>query len=394
MKILTLTLIFLLGAIRPARNGAASSNFPCIASRKLSIPHWWMMTPLRPCVTYRRRPCARGPLDPAAGACPGAFLTVLDAGKTLRFRLREGVNFSDGTPFTADTSSLRSNADGSELAFSRRGLVAAGRGRRARLSRWRVYRDHPFSRSAGGGVGLFDQIAILRDDLRSRKVPCWGHSTCPAAKPGIYLRLERIRITGRCSLAAGCRTWIRFSSISSRTATSSFCAPARRATPAFIPRFDQFDDLAREKPGWAKDAGPALENELLWFNMASSAPLPAHQKVWFSSRNFRLAVSHAIRRDDLCRVVYRGHAAPGIGPFPPANLFWFNRKLKPPAFDLELARRLLAEDSFRMDGRKLRGRSGNPVEFSIITNAGNKARERMASMIQQDLAAIGIQVTS
>jgi len=45
-----------------------------------------------------------------------------------------------------------------------------------------------------------------------------------------------------------------------------------------------------------------------------------------------------------------------------------------------------------MDGRKLRGRSGNPVEFSIITNAGNKARERMASMIQQDLAAIGIQV--
>src|ERR1051325_3316139 len=27
---------------------------------------------------------------------------VLDAGKTLRFQLREGVSFSDGTPFTAD----------------------------------------------------------------------------------------------------------------------------------------------------------------------------------------------------------------------------------------------------------------------------------------------------
>src|SRR5207244_8235016 len=36
---------------------------------------------------------------------------------------------------------------------------------------------------------------------------------------------------------------------------------------------------------------------------------------------------------------------------------------------------------------------GHPVEFSVITNAGNKSRERMAAMIQQDLAAIGIRLT-
>jgi peptide/nickel transport system substrate-binding protein len=33
------------------------------------------------------------------------------------------------------------------------------------------------------------------------------------------------------------------------------------------------------------------------------------------------------------------------------------------------------------------------VEFSIITNSGNKSRERMAAMIQQDLGAIGIRVS-
>jgi peptide/nickel transport system substrate-binding protein len=32
------------------------------------------------------------------------------------------------------------------------------------------------------------------------------------------------------------------------------------------------------------------------------------------------------------------------------------------------------------------------VEFSVITNAGNPARERMAAMLQQDLAAIGIRL--
>ena len=37
-------------------------------------------------------------------------------------------------------------------------------------------------------------------------------------------------------------------------------------------------------------------------------------------------------------------------------------------------------------------REGHPVEFSLITNSGNKARERMSAMIQQDLAAIGIKM--
>jgi peptide/nickel transport system substrate-binding protein len=33
------------------------------------------------------------------------------------------------------------------------------------------------------------------------------------------------------------------------------------------------------------------------------------------------------------------------------------------------------------------------VKFSIVTNSGNAARQKMAAMIQQDLAAIGVPVT-
>ncbi len=40
----------------------------------------------------------------------------------------------------------------------------------------------------------------------------------------------------------------------------------------------------------------------------------------------------------------------------------------------------------------MKDKDGNPVVFSIITNAGNKSRERMATMIQEDLQKIGIQV--
>ena len=35
---------------------------------------------------------------------------------------------------------------------------------------------------------------------------------------------------------------------------------------------------------------------------------------------------------------------------------------------------------------------GHPVKFSILTNAGNAARMKMATLIQQDLSALGMQV--
>ena len=47
---------------------------------------------------------------------------------------------------------------------------------------------------------------------------------------------------------------------------------------------------------------------------------------------------------------------------------------------------------FDMKDGKLIDRGGHAVEFSIVTNAGNRSRERMATMIQADLRAIGITV--
>jgi peptide/nickel transport system substrate-binding protein len=76
----------------------------------------------------------------------------------------------------------------------------------------------------------------------------------------------------------------------------------------------------------------------------------------------------------------------------PANRFWFNSKLQPHTFGANAALRLLYKDGFRMDGKTLRDPDGNAVEFSLITNSGNKERERMAAMIQQDLATVGMKV--
>jgi len=319
---------------------------------------------------------------------------VLEAGRAIRFQLRAGVTFSDGTPFTPDDvvytmevlmdPNLHSPV-GDSFRMEGGPVRASADGANAVILR--------FPAPLAGGVKLFDQMCILSRRSPLKEMAVLGPFHMREHKSGDYIRLERNpnywkTQTGRRlpyldSIRVDIQPnrdieFLRFQR--GELHLMSFLNP------------DQFQELSRTRPEQAKDAGASLENEFLWFNMAPLAPLPAYEKAWFQSRNFRVAVSHAIRRDDLCRVVYHGHAVSGIGPFPAANLFWFNRQLKPHAFDLPRARRLLAEDGFQVRDAVLRDREGHPVEFSLITNAGNKPREHMAAMIQQDLAALGIRL--
>jgi len=155
---------------------------------------------------------------------------------------------------------------------------------------------------------------------------------------------------------------------------------------------DLYDRLVTEAPGTAIDAGATTDMEFLWFNQAPQAPLAARVKEWFRSTAFRRAVSQAINRADLCRVVYRGHASPSAGPVSPSNKLWRNEKLTVEPFDPAGAAKRLESDGFKLQGGVLSDHGGNAVEFSIITNAGSKTRERMAVMIQNDLQTLGIKV--
>src|SRR5699024_627885 len=100
----------------------------------------------------------------------------------------------------------------------------------------------------------------------------------------------------------------------------------------------------------------------------------------------------AIKREDIARIVYRGHAHPAVGPISPANRVWFNARLKPIPCDIQAALISLGSEGFTLREGTLRDREGHAVEFSLITNAGNRPREAMAAVIQEDLRAIGVRV--
>ena len=156
---------------------------------------------------------------------------------------------------------------------------------------------------------------------------------------------------------------------------------------------DYFDLLARKSPALVRDLGPSLNTEQMWFNQAPGSPLPAWEKGWFQNQAFRLAVSHAINRADLARLAYQGHATPANSFVSPANVLWYNKGLASPQASLQDAKASLAKAGFRLSGNVLQDAGGHAVKFSILTNAGNAARKKMATLIQQDLLALGIQVS-
>jgi peptide/nickel transport system substrate-binding protein len=315
--------------------------------------------------------------------------TVENGGRTVRFRLREGVSFSDGTPFTAEDVAytmerLMDPALHSPTGDSFRSWEVPVKTE----VRGKCEVEIRFPEPVAGAVRLFDQVAIQSAHSPHREQASLGPFRVAEHKPGSYLLLTRNPNYWKTD--GGRRLpyldAVRLEILQNReTEALRFRQGQLEVITGLAP------DLFEQVPG-ARDIGPSLEGEQMWFNQVPGAEIPPYRKAWFASTKFRRAVSLSIRRVDLCRLAYHGHASPGVGPFSAANLFWFNHALQPHAFDLAAARRLLAEAGFRSDSRGLFDREGHPVEFSLITNSGNRSRERMAAMIQQDLAALGMKV--
>jgi peptide/nickel transport system substrate-binding protein len=315
--------------------------------------------------------------------------------KSIVFQLRQSVTFPDGSPFTSTDvvqtfQRLLDPALHAPIADSfktDKGVVQV-----SAKAKYTVVAEFPAP--TGGIERMFDQVAIVSAKAHQRPAPGLGPFLISGRTPGGGIVVKRNPAYWKHD--AGKIPLPRIDSIRLDIEQNRDLELLRfrRGEVQLIDKLtpDLYERLAAEVPGAAVDAGPTLESEFLWFNQAPQAPLPESKKVWFRSTAFRRAISKAIQRADLCRVVYRGHAIPAAGPVSPANKLWFKDGLLPEPFDPAASLKLLESDGFRMQAGSLRDKQGNAVEFSVITNGGNKARERMAAMIQQDLKTVGVRV--
>jgi peptide/nickel transport system substrate-binding protein len=163
---------------------------------------------------------------------------------------------------------------------------------------------------------------------------------------------------------------------------------------------ENFSVLSRQQRGYTMaDAGPGLEFNFLFFNLndpsEKTSPEMARKLKWFRDVRFRQAVSAAIDREAIVRLVYQGRGAPLWGPVTPGDRRWVDTTLPHPARSLERARALLKEAGFSWrtapDGApSLVDPDGRPVEFSILTSSSNADRLKMATLIQDDLKQLGM----
>ncbi|HTS50490.1 MAG TPA: ABC transporter substrate-binding protein [Bryobacteraceae bacterium] len=320
---------------------------------------------------------------------------VLENGRRIDFELRQNVRFSDGTPFDCE-----------DVQFTMRQLMdpalhsPSGDSFRSTPGPVETKCLGPYSvmvRFPGAIAALasqFDGVAMLSARSSRKEAAVLGPFMLGEYKPGAFVLLQRNPNYWKKDSNGRRLPYLDSIRLEIQQNRELELLRFRRGELDMVNKLDpeMFDRLSSQMPHALVDAGPSLDSELVFFNQAASAPLPDYKLRWFRSTAFRHAISEAIHRDDLVRIVYKGHARAAAGPVSAANKFWLNAALKPPAYSAAGALQELQRDGFHRAGSSLVDRDGHKVEFSMISNAGNKLHERMLTLIQQDLAQLGIQL--
>lgn len=149
------------------------------------------------------------------------------------------------------------------------------------------------------------------------------------------------------------------------------------------------------------DGGASLEYLFIVLNLndgknaSNRKPyVDPEKRRWFSDVGFRRALAYAVDRPSIVSLVYHGAAHEIFAQTSPGNRFWFNPQITPYELNLNRAKDLLAQAGFhaRSSDGALLSPTGKRVEFTLITNADNRERTKICSLIQSDLAKLGIQV--
>jgi len=316
-------------------------------------------------------------------------------GKSISFVVRHNVHFSDGTPFSIEDVAYTIEQLMDPSLHSPTG--DAFRSGEGKITTRILGKDQiivTFPAPIAGVEKLFDQVAMMSAHSTQKEKAVLGPYYLAEDKAGYYLLLKRNPNYWKHDSAGRQLPYIDSVRLDIQQNRDIELLRLLRGEIDLIDSLDAeyYDKLAAQAPKMVFDAGVSLDAEQMWFNQVPGSPLPAYKKAWFASTNFRRAISESINRDDLARVVFRGHARPAVSWLSPANRFWFNARLTAHPFDPTAAKKMLAQDGFYLQNGALHDHQGHLVEFSVITNAGNKYRERMATMIQQDLAEIGIRL--
>ena len=112
----------------------------------------------------------------------------------------------------------------------------------------------------------------------------------------------------------------------------------------------------------------------------------------FQDKRVRQAISYAIDKEEIIKVVLLGLGEISNGPYKP-GAWYFNPHVKQYPYNPDRAKELLREAGWwDRDDDGILDKDGEPFEFTILLNWGNQSRLNSAEIIQWRLGQIGIKV--
>ena len=336
---------------------------------------------------------------------------------SYRLHLRNGVRFSDGQPFTSadvvftfravyDTRVDSALASG--LTIGGRPLVVTAEGPHT------VRVDFPAE--YGPGLAMLDALPILpRHRLEAaldagRFAEAWAASAQPDAIAGLGpFAVQQVRAGESITFARNPHYFRRdadgalprAASIVIRVVPDQSAETIQLESGAtdFVTSGLRAEDIAafRALEGQGRvrlhDVGVALDPNALWFNLKPGSTASA-DRPWLQRRELRQAISHAVSRQRIIDTVFLGAAEPVVTPVTAGHGVWHAADVAPHAHDTTEAGRLLDAAGLQdRDGSGTReDAGGREARFTLLTQRGHTVRERMASIVQDDLRKVGIAV--
>ena len=347
--------------------------------------------------------------------------TISPDGRRFVLKLRRGVRFSDGQPFDADDVVFTFKVYLDEKLHSPQRDLLVINGKPLSITKADSYTvrfdlDQPYA----AAERIFDSLAILPRHLLEKSyndgnfAGQWTLNAAPSQIAGLGpFRLKQYVPGQRIVLERNPYYWkvdhnqnrlpyadeLVLQFVGTEDAQ---VIHFQTGESQIINRFgsDNFRILAKDEQArgyHVEDLGPSLEFNFLVFNLNDlpSGQLPDIQReqLWFRDLKFRQAVSSAIDRQAIVRLAYQGHGAALWGNESPSDKRWVNEALPHPARSLEHSRDLLKSAGFSWNSEgKLFDHEGKAVEFTIITTSSNAQRVKMATLIADDLAQLGMNV--
>ena len=342
--------------------------------------------------------------------------TTSTDGKAWTFVLRQGLQWADGRPVTADDVTFTfqviydkriPNSLSDVLAIAGKPIeVTKVDGRTIRFTTAQPF--GPFLRSIG--IGIIPRHTLDAAYRAGKFNQTWGVNTAPRQivgtgpyimteyKPAQRIVYERNPHYWKADMAGHRLPYIDravLTIVPDQNARRLLFQGGQADSYGVRPR-----ELAEFKRGEKAgnytvfDGGPTFGTEFLMFNENPKSGMSDYKLKWFQTQKFRQALSYAVDRQAIINQVYAGHAIPQYGPESPADKFFFNPHVMQYPYDLAKAEAVLAEAGFKKgpDGM-LRDADGHLVQFVISTNSDNPDRVAIANIIRQDLTKLGIQVT-